>query len=229
MADPQPFAVAPTEAIAFLRDKVNVPTRAWTDLWQAMHDRAFMVAGAMTDELVEDFHQAVLRAIEEGRTLEQFRQDFDAIVARHGWSYHGSRNWRSRVIFRTNIRTATAAGRWAQVERLKRVRPYLRYVAVMDARTRPLHAAWHDTILPIDHPWWETHAPPNGWNCRCSLQSLSERDLDRYGLKVSEAAPELDWREVAVRGRGVERVPAGIDPGFAYNPGRSLFPPQSRP
>lgn len=220
--EPKPFAVKPEEAIEFLRKKLNVPTRTWTDIWQEMHDRAFMVAGAQAEDLVEDFHQAVLKAIAEGQTLEQFRQEFDRIVAEHGWSYNGSRNWRSRVIFQTNIRTATAAGRWHQIERLKNVRPYLRYVAVMDSRTRPLHAAWHNTVLPADDPWWDTHFPPNGWNCRCSVQSLNARDLKRYGLEVTEA-PEIRMVERTVQGRTII-VPEGIDPGFAYHPGKSAPP-----
>ena len=224
MAEPQPFAVNPEEAIEFLRKKLNVPTDRWTDVWQAQHDRAFMVAGAWADDLVEDFHQAVLKAIEEGWTIEKFRKEFDRIVAEHGWSYHGSRNWRSRVIFQTNIRTSYAAGRWHQIERLKARRPYLRYVAVMDDRTRPLHAAWHNTVLPVDDPWWETHFPPNGWNCRCTVQSLNERDLKRYGLRVSEAAPPVELVARAVKGVGTVMVPKGIDPGFAYHPGKTAPP-----
>ncbi len=219
----KPFATDPIEAIEFLRHKLNVPTRTWTDVWQEMHDRAFMVAGAQADDLVEDFHQAVLKAISEGWTLEQFRKEFDRIVAEHGWSYNGSRNWRSEVIFQTNLRTAMAAGRSHQIERLKAVRPYLRYVAVMDGRTRPLHAAWHNTVLPVDHPWWDTHFPPNGWNCRCSVQSLNERDLVRYGLKLSGQAPPSPLVPRVVQGRTIE-VPEGIDPGFAYHPGKTAPP-----
>ena len=191
----------PIEAIEFLRKKLNVPRRTWTDVWQAMHDRAFMVAGAQADDLVEDFHQAVLKAIREGQTLEQFRKEFDRIVAEHGWSYHGSRNWRSKVIFQTSIRTATAAGQLASDRTARQARPYLRYVAVMDERTRPLPAAWHDTVLPVDHPWWETHFPPNGWNCRCLVQSLNARDLDRDGLTVSETAAPDELVAKMVQGR----------------------------
>ena len=136
MADPA-FGVDPLEAIDFLRRKLDVPTGRWTDVWQEAHDMAFMVAGAQSDALVADFHEAVLKAIEEGQTLKQFREAFDRIVAAHGWSYHGSRGWRSRVIFQTNLRTDTAAGRWEQIERVKTRRPWLLYVAVMDERTRP--------------------------------------------------------------------------------------------
>src|SRR4051812_42579434 len=79
-AEVLPFAVNPTEAINFLKRKVNVPTAAWTDLWQQEHSASFTVAGAMTDGLVADFHDAVNKAIENGETLESFRKRFDSIV-----------------------------------------------------------------------------------------------------------------------------------------------------
>lgn len=235
MATPEPgtpgaFAVDPVEAIAFLVNKEDVPTRHWTDVWQAMHDRAFMVAGAQTDALLADFHEAVNKAISEGRTLEQFRKDFDRIVAAHGWSYNGSRGWRSRVIFQTNLRTAMAAGRWQQIQRLKQARPYLRYVHLEEQpHPRYQHHLWHNVVLPVDHPWWETHFAPNGWGCHCTVQSLSERDLARYHLKVWDEPPPSRMIEHTIKtpdGPRTILVPEGIDPGFAYNPGRTLEPPQ---
>lgn len=218
MADVRPGPVHFREAIDFFRAKTRLPTRAWTDIWEGMHSQAFVVAGAMRDELLADFQGAIARALEQGTTLAEFRRDFDAIVERHGWSYRGSRGWRSRVIYDTNLRTARAAGRWAQIERTQASRPYLRYVAVLDSRTRPEHRAWHGTVLPVDDPWWRTHYPPNGWNCRCTVQTLSRRDLDRYGYQVSEAAAPSPTVARQVAGRTI-RVPEGIDPGFAYNPG----------
>lgn len=117
---------------------------------------------------------------------------------------------------------AVAAGRWEQIQRVKASRPYLRYVAVMDDRTRPMHSAWHDTILAVDDPRWHTHFPPNGWNCRCTVQSLNARDFDRYGLALSGEEPAVNLVEKNVKGRGMVLVPEGIDPGFAYNPGEGL-------
>lgn len=226
LPQPTPFAVNPEEAIRFLRDKLRMPTATWTDLWQEMHARAFVVAGAQSDALLADFHDAVTRALSEGRTLAQFRDDFDRIVAAHGWSYKGSRGWRSAVIFNTNLRMAYATGQWKRIERVKAQRPYLRYVAVMDNRTRPLHRAWHNTVLPVDHPWWDENFPPNGWNCRCSIHQLSERDLKRLGLEVSETPPPdppVPKQVSSAAGQATIMVPEGIDPGFAYNPGRAAF------
>lgn len=226
MADPQIGAVPFSEAIAFFRQKLRLPTETWTDLWQGMHARAFVVAGATSDALLSDFRDAISKALEAGTTLAEFRRDFDAIVARHGWSYRGGRNWRSAVIYNTNLRMAYQAGRWAQIRRLADRRPFIRYSAVLDDRTRPMHRAWHGTILPVDDPFWNTHAPPNGWNCRCSVTSLSQRDLARYGYQVSDRAPavQMEPRQVNTAAGPVSvDVPAGIDTGFGYNVGDAAW------
>lgn len=74
----------------------------------------------------------------------------------------------------------------------------------------------------MDDPWWQTHYPPNGWFCHCTVQSLSERDLDRYGFTVADSAPASRMvAHVINTSNGLRRVmvPEGIDPGFAYRPG----------
>ena len=58
------------------------------------------------------------------------------------------------------------------------------------------------------------------------MQSLNERDLDRYGLEVSAEAPAsplVDRRINTTSGPETVRVPEGIDPGFAYHPGKSFL------
>ena len=126
---------------------------------------------------------------------------------------------RLETIFRTNLHTAYANGHWDSIQRTKERRPYLRYAAVMDDRTRPEHRAWHGTVLPVDDPWWETHAPPNGWNCRCRVIAVSERMLQRQGWQVSER-PASPTRPVLNKRTGeVAQVPVGIDLGWDYNPG----------
>lgn len=231
MADavPLPF----DDAIAFLRQKVNLPTRAWTDLKEGAHARGFSVAGAMTAQLVEDFRRAVQQAGEKGATLAEFRKDFDRIVATHGWSYKGGRGWRSAVIYNTNLRMARGAGRWAQIQRTKGDRPYIRYSAILDSHTRPLHRDWHGTVLPVDDPWWNTHWPPNGWNCRCTAQSVSEADLRRYGWSVSPAPDTVMERRTVTLADGSREdwpTPEGVDTGFGYHVGKAWLsgavPPQ---
>ena len=212
------------EAIEHFRNKVRLPTDSWTDLWQGQHARGFVVAGGRRDDMLADFQRAIQGALDDGTTLRAFRGDFDKIVEQYGWSYKGGRNWRSRVIFETNLRTSYEAGRWQQMERIAERRPWLRYTAVDDAATRPEHLAWHGTILRYDDPWWDTHAPPNGWGCRCSFDQLSDDDLERWGLKPSASAPSspMVTRTINTPDGPVDiLVPEGIDPGWSYNVGKA--------
>lgn len=217
-----PFA----EQIAFFRKKLNLPTPSWTTIWEAEHDRAFTVAGAMRRDLLEDFRKAVEKVIADGITLSQFRKEFDDIVAKHGWSYNGSPGWRSRVIYDTNLRTSYQAGRYRQMQEVKALRPYWRYVH-SDAveKPRPEHQAWHGLILPADDPWWRTHFPPNGWGCQCTVETLSADDLRALGKDAPDRAPEIVYEEKRVGVTGPNprtvSVPKGIDPGFGYAPGAS--------
>lgn len=211
------------EAIDFYRSKVRVPTRHYTDLMNQAHSKAFMVAGAMRDDMLCDFQEAVGKALTEGATLADFRRDFDAIVARYGWAYNGTPGWRSRVIYDTNVRTAYSAGHWQQMQTTKKMRPYGRYLHGPSIHPREQHLAWDGKVVPLDDPWWDYRWPPNGWGCKCSVVSVSQREVERNGWEVTRPEPDETIRVTVNTPDGpleVETV-AGVDPSFAYNPGKS--------
>lgn len=221
-----PLSLPFSEAIDFWRQKVRVPTRRWDDLWQGAHARGFMVAGAMRDDLLADFQIAIGKALEDGTSLEEFRRDFDAIVERHGWSYNGERGWRSRVIYQTNLSTAYAAGRYAQMTDpdVQEYRPYWRYRHGGSRNPRHQHEQWDGLVLPADDPWWQTHYPPNGWGCSCYVEAITRRELARSGQSEPDQAPEEDtYAYVDKRTGETIQVPTGIDPGWAYNVGEAAY------
>lgn len=223
-----PFA----EQVAFFRRKLNIPTTGWTDIYTQEHDYAFMVAGANRDAIVADFRVAVQKAIEGGGTLEEFRRDFDRIVATHGWDYNGGRDWRSRIIYDTNLSTSYAAGRYEQLQ----AAPYWQYEHQdWVANPREQHVAWDGLVLERGDPWLQTHFPPNGWRCHCKMRGLWPRDLARMGKSGPDKAPPVNLVERvigknSVNGPCTVHVPEGIDPGFEYAPGaarlRSAIPPE---
>lgn len=211
------------EAIDHFKNKVNLPTESWTDISDGMHARGFVVAGAAKDELLTDFHTAITTALEEGTTIEDFRKQFDTIVERHGWSYNGNRGWRTRVIYDTNLRQAHMTGRWHQIQNTKSMFPYLRYVTLIGGNRREVHQAWRNKILPVDHPWWDSHYPMNGWGCKCTVESMTKRDLERRGLAVSDD-PVIEMETKTIKtpdGDITVAVPKGVGPGFDYNPGKA--------
>ena len=130
---------------------------------------------------------------------------------------------RLRTIFRTNLATAYARGKWERIERTAEDLPFLRYVAVLDERTRPDHSAWHGVILPVTDEWWRTHYPPNGWGCRCVVEQLDADDIERRGYEVLPTRPAYEGQTRAWHnertGEDV-RVPVGVDPGWDHNVGR---------
>ncbi len=225
------------EQISFFRDKTDLTTERWTDIWQEAHDRSFTVAGAASDDLVADLREAVDAAIGDGETLERFRARFDDIVKRHGWDYRGARAWRTEVIYATNLRTSYAAGRYRQMKEVAQLRPWWRYRhSDASENPRPEHVAWDGTVLAHDDPWWDQAYPPNGFGCRCYVETLSRDDLERLGKTGPDPAPDPGVRRQRmnpVTGR-MESVLPGIDPGWAYAPGRSTLarppaPPRPSP
>ena len=77
-----------------------------------------------------------------------------------------------------------------------------RYEGINDARTRDNHEAGFGAIAPTDDPLWKRFKPPNGYNCRCSLEMVSRFEAQRLGL--------WDGKKL------MPRYPANLhaDPGF---------------
>lgn len=217
------FATLPfAEQLAFFRGKVNLPTNAWNDIEADAHDHAFVVAGATKMDVLEDFRTAVDRAISEGRTLGDFRKDFDNIVARHGWSYKGLPGWRAKVIYETNVRQTYNAGREAQFAdpEFRRRMPYLQYRHSGAERFRPLHKSWDGKVLRADDPWWDTHSPMNGYGCKCKKFAIGPDELRLLGKDGPDATPNDGTYEYTDRDTGeVTELPMGVDPGFQHRPG----------
>ena len=216
----KPFA----EQVAFFRQKENLPTEHWDDIIGSAHDRAFMVAGAAKADLLNDLRGAVDKSIAEGKSIKWFRQEFDAIVAKHGWQgWTGSdtqagRDWRTRVIYDANMRTSYNAGRYAQLTDpdLLQNRPYWKYIhSDLVAHPRPLHQSWHGTVLRYDHPWWKTHFTPNGFGCRCRIKAVTANEYKGHPAPDDGTYTKIDRHGV------IHELPNGVDYGWDYAPGQA--------
>lgn len=187
-------------AIEFMRDKINLDTDSWRDVTDDEHDAAFVVAGAKGSVLSE-FRVAVDRAIAEGQRPEDFRKEFDRIA--EGWEFNGDAAWRSDIIYFTNLRASYGRGR-DQMQfdpAVVAAQPYVQYQHSDAEHPRPLHLALDQQVF---RKYQVPFALPNGYGCSCRYTSLSQRDLDRLGLEVSDLS------------RG-DSIPVEID-GRTYNP-----------
>mgnify|MGYP002712609139 CR=1 FL=1 len=185
------------EQIDFLKQKVRLPTLTYRDISSRGHDRAFVVAGAMKADLLNDLHNAVNKAVAEGQSFKQFQDGFDDVLGKHGW-LNGTdkeyRAWRAKVIYQTNMRTSHAAGRYKQMtdpEVLKR-RPYWVYRHNTVENPRIQHEKWNGLVLPADSQFWRVNFPPNGYGCKCDVYAINERQLNAMGKTKPDDEPAFD-------------------------------------
>ena len=241
-------------AIDYMRTRADLTvTHNWQDLWHEEHARQFTVSRLARMDLLQAMHESITRSVKGDLSRKDWMRDTEQMLAQAGW--WGEKQVidpttgetvktvfdpaRLALIFDTNTRQAYAAGQWQRIQAAKRTMPYLRYVTRDDDRVRPQHAAWHNVVLPVDDPFWQSHFPPNGWRCRCRVIPLSQRDYERgysqsrpgaeYDINApivrepfkTTRPPEVQVEHVNRRTGEVTLGPRGIDPGFAYNAGQA--------
>lgn len=251
------LGLPPTRAIRYLKSKGLRISGGWREVRDEAHARDFTVANVAKADVLADIHTELLRTLRQGGTLEQFKADLIPRLQQRGWWGNdytaeqlqragridaqtgeirkGLNAWRLKTIFQTNMQSAYMAGRYRELKEQVNTRPYWQYVAVLDARTRPSHEALHGKVFRHDDPIWKVIWPPNGYNCRCSVRALSERELQRMGLSVLSSegklkpvqVPQRDGSSITVT-RYDDGTPGGVvfqpDAGFDSNPG-VRFPP----
>ena len=211
------FDMPMAEAQTFWKSKVPMSREDWDELVEAQRARSFMVSGLTRHDQISAVQQAIADAIDAGTTFEDFKAAIPDIIAQQNWS-----GIRLQIIFRTNVQTAYNAGRYVQMQQVKESRPYWMYSAINDSRTRPAHRAMDGKIFPADHEFWNTWMPPNGYRCRCSVVTLSDREIERDNLKVEHEDPTGKLFE-PTDFRTKSKMPARMlmpDPGFNQNVGK---------
>jgi len=216
------FNTAFQPQVDFFQSKLNLPSQHFDDVIRDGHNKAFIVAGATKAELLDDLRTAVDKAISEGQGIDVFRECFNDIVAKHGWTgwkgedTEAGVKWRTQIIYDTNISTSYAAGRWKQLNDpdLLSIRPYWKYIHSEGVQNpRPLHVSWSGLVLRHDDPWWQSHFPPNGWRCHCRITAVAADDFK------GQSAPDDGTYTKIDRYGNTHIIPKGIDYTFDYAPG----------
>ena len=216
---PEPEIIAggvpPDAAIEFWKWRAKLTDEEAAALGEEAKHRAFYVTGLAKHDLVQLVSDGIEEALKNGETLPQFKERIMAAIQTQGWH-----DYRIENIFRTNLQTAYAAGRYKKMQAVKASRPYWQYMAVMDRRVRPAHAMLHGKVYPADHEFWAANYPPNGFRCRCCVRTLSARQVEKQGLTVETDMPKAGvWTDPKTGMEHFVHFP-GADKGFRNNPGK---------
>lgn len=216
----------------------------WKDTLEHQHGRSFVIAKMAQTDLLLKMHESLIAAHQQGWSYSKWAKQVTPQLKEAGWwgkkeAFNpktgkmemvqlGSPR-RLQVIFRTNMRTSMMAAHYQRLKGLSDMLPMWRYVAVMDRRTRPAHSALNNLVFRHDHDFWDTHFPPNGWGCRCTVTAESDGSLASLTDEIESAnrAAPVGQREQVPQVIPNTVVPdkdgafRGVTPdlGWSYNPG----------
>jgi len=197
------------EAFEYLRARGIEPSADFYDRVEAVRKQAWTMSKLSDLEHIGRIKDSLEKAIAEGMSFDNWRKENLADLQGLPKSYQ-------ETVFRTTVLSSYNAGRWAHFRDHAERRPILRYTAINDSRTRPAHRALHGLMMPVDDPRWQTLAAPNGFNCRCTLMSLSERQAK--GLGYTGTPQDIPtWTDK----HGVEHT-AAPDKGWNHSPEHDL-------
>ncbi len=203
------FNNPPLENIAFLMAKKPELHFDYDEIKFEAHQRAFTIAKITQIDLLSDIQTSLENAFVEGQSFEKWKKELKPTLQKHGWLgkvvvqnpntkeqkeiFVGAS--RLKKIFYTNARTAYAQSEARAGYKLP-LSEYIRYVAILDNRTRHTHAQMHGKIAHRKDKFWEKNYPPNGYNCRCAVEFISKDEMIEQGFKeMSEIEKTLNFAE----------------------------------
>jgi SPP1 gp7 family putative phage head morphogenesis protein len=196
------FTAVPFEgAIRRLRNLTPMTRAAFDGLRQQYKMQAFTVAGTSDVRLIDGIHKALTDIVASGQTEQDFKTQVQQLATDAGVADLSA--FAIETVFHTNVQTAYQNGRFEQMRdpAVAAALPYWQYNTVGDDRVRPAHAALDGFVAHNQDPVWRRIYPPSGFNCRCSVSSMT----------ADEAPDDADVP-------GLSRLPVAAasvpDPGF---------------
>ncbi|MBI4804454.1 MAG: minor capsid protein [Desulfovibrio sp.] len=214
---PQPvnlsFAMGlpPKDAVSYFESKGYQITFDWKEMDQAAHAQAFTVAKCAQLDILKDIREACADSLKEGKTEAWFQKHLEPKLREKGWwgkqPMVDPRTGEERrvqlgsparlgLIYRQNMQSAFMAGRYKQMLENADARPWWQYVAILDGKTRPAHKILNGRTFRYDDPFWSSHYPPNGFNCRCRVRALSDSRLDAEQVQPESGVGNMVTEEV---------------------------------
>ena len=161
---------------SFMKDKTELITNLRENIW--------LFSGAKTYQSVTAM-ESLLTSEGELRTFKEFKefaaQEYDLY----------NKTW-AAAEYDTAVGQSQMVERWEQIEEDSDVLPLLRYNAVMDANTSEICAPLDGVILPVTDPFWDTYTPLNHYNCRCTIDQLSEGEVTPRSELREKTLPVYD-------------------------------------
>ncbi|UOO81177.1 minor capsid protein [Uruburuella testudinis] len=245
------LGLKPAAAIEWLKAK-GITAESYRNLTASEIAKVYTIARMSDLDMLNDIKQSMVKSADSGQSFNAWKKDILQHLQNKGWLHPNGHNGkdiidpgtgevfgsprRLETIYRTNMQSAYNVGLYQALMDNIEARPYWMYDAVADHRTRPAHAAMDGLVYRYDDPFWTTFYPPNGYNCRCTVMALAERDIERGGHIVGKSTPENFVETHKIYNKKGDSYPTmaykapdgslhTTDRSFDYNAGRMNYRP----
>lgn len=140
------------------------------------------------------------------KPFEQFSNDVQKINDAYNRHY-------LKTEYNFTVQSAQMAARWEDQQDDGGGRYLLQYRTAGDKKVRKAHQELEGITLPASDPFWDKYYPPNGFNCRCTVQKVRAAKYPatdgKEAMKAGDKATEGKYAEM-----------------FRFNPGkqRAAYP-----
>lgn len=192
------FNLNSEEAYNYLLDKKLKISYTYKDLEREAHNESFTAAGIMKTDILNDIHDALLKAQKDGVGFNEFKRSLKATLSEKGW--YGQKDivnpltgetrtininsTRLKTIYTTNMQRAYNLSR-ATVMMGYTYKVYWLYKSAKLSTSRSSHSKMHNIAIHKDDAWWLINYPPNDYNCKCYVIPISEKEARKYKIMIN--------------------------------------------
>lgn len=128
-----------------------------------IQNNLYFFSAAKTYQQLLEFNAMLVDENGKIRSFTDFRRKVMVVHETYNQNY-------LQAEYQTAKRSSQAAKQWQAFVKDADLFPNLEYRTVGDERVRDEHEKLEGVIKPINDKFWDTHYPPNGWRCRCSVR-----------------------------------------------------------
>lgn len=170
-----------TKGMGFGIEELNNQSDDIADLFLEFRHNAGVFSSAKVWQMANDMVNVLFVGIKKV-TIEVFRKQAGEIFNLY------NKVW-LKTEFETSFASSQMGSQWIEFQEDKEDFPLLQYQTAGDERVRHSHNLLDNIVRPVTDPFWTTHLPPNGYNCRCTVIQLEAGDAEITELKN---APDPD-------------------------------------
>ena len=163
----QTLGSAVTEGFSAGSGSAAAPSLGQDPFLHALRHSTDVFAAFKTHRAQNDMAARLLDSDGNLKPFKQWKEEVLPIAS------HQCNNW-LQTEYNTAVLRARQAANWQQFQREKDILPNLKWLPSTSPNPGEDHQPFWNTILPVDHPFWDQHRPGDRWNCKCDLTSTDE-------------------------------------------------------